>query len=203
MELCSLSAIALGLNYDGGNEDNGDLPQKIPCVYCYTQCPQPCSRPPPTHASAETPGHSWASLGQSLVESLLLSLGSWCTKVLFVPSKSLFPPSCVSSGSSGGVNGALLQEAYAILKSAAHTAPTPEAVHCWPVPLQETPKHSSVSVSVGSLGPGALKVCLTLFTSLVKWGLILNTMHPSYYLAEGYGNRLQYSCLENPMVGAW
>ena len=130
MELCSLSAIALGLNYDGGNEDNGDLPQKIPCVYCYTQCPQPCSRPPPTHASAETPGHSWASLGQSLVESLLLSLGSWCTKVLFVPSKSLFPPSCVSSGSSGGVNGALLQEAYAILKSAAHTAPTPEAVHC-------------------------------------------------------------------------
>ena len=28
----------------------------------------------------ETPGHSWASLGQSLVGSLLLSPGSWCTK---------------------------------------------------------------------------------------------------------------------------
>ena len=28
----------------------------------------------------ETPGHSWASLGQSPVRSLLLSLGSWCTK---------------------------------------------------------------------------------------------------------------------------
>ena len=27
----------------------------------------------------ETPGHSWASLGQSLVGSLLLSPGSWCT----------------------------------------------------------------------------------------------------------------------------
>ena len=27
----------------------------------------------------ETPGHSWASLGQSLVESLFLSPGSWCT----------------------------------------------------------------------------------------------------------------------------
>ena len=26
----------------------------------------------------ETPGHSWASLGQSLVESQLLSPGSWC-----------------------------------------------------------------------------------------------------------------------------
>ena len=37
------------------------------------------------------------SLGQSLVGSLLLSPGSWCTQVLFVPSKSLFPQSCVSS----------------------------------------------------------------------------------------------------------
>ena len=27
----------------------------------------------------ETPGHFWASLGQSFAESLLLSLGSWCT----------------------------------------------------------------------------------------------------------------------------
>ena len=31
--------------------------------------------PPP-----ETPGHSWACLGQSLVGSLLLSPGSWCTQ---------------------------------------------------------------------------------------------------------------------------
>ena len=28
----------------------------------------------------ETPGHSWTSLGQSLVGSLLLSPGSWCTQ---------------------------------------------------------------------------------------------------------------------------
>ena len=39
-------------NYGGGNEDNGDLLQKVSCMYCYTQCPQTCSRPPPTHASA-------------------------------------------------------------------------------------------------------------------------------------------------------
>ena len=38
-------------NYGGVNEDNGDLSQKIPCMYCYTQCLQPCSRTPPTHAS--------------------------------------------------------------------------------------------------------------------------------------------------------
>ena len=49
-------------NYGGGNEDNGDFFQKIPCMYCYTQCPQPCSRPPPTHASAED---SWTLTGKS------------------------------------------------------------------------------------------------------------------------------------------
>ena len=29
----------LGPNYGGGNEDNGDLVQKVPCTHCYTQCP--------------------------------------------------------------------------------------------------------------------------------------------------------------------
>ena len=51
-------------------------------------------------APLETPGHSWASLGQFLVGhcSFLLCPGAY--KVLFVPSKSLFSQSCVSSGSS-------------------------------------------------------------------------------------------------------
>ena len=50
----------------------------------------------------ETPGSSWTSLGQSLMGSLLLSPGSssGTHKLLFVPSKSLFPQSCASSGSS-------------------------------------------------------------------------------------------------------
>ena len=42
--------------------------------------------PPP-----ESPEHSQASLCQSLVGSLLISPGSGAHKVLFVPSKSLFP----------------------------------------------------------------------------------------------------------------
>ena len=37
----------LNWNYGGGNEDNGDLLQKILCMYCYSPCPQPCIRPPP------------------------------------------------------------------------------------------------------------------------------------------------------------
>ena len=37
VQLCSPPAIYLGPNYGGGNEDNGDLPQKIPCAfYPYT-----------------------------------------------------------------------------------------------------------------------------------------------------------------------
>ena len=45
----------------------------------------------------ETTGHSQASLGQSLVGSLLLYPGPGLHKVLSVPSKSLFPHPCVSS----------------------------------------------------------------------------------------------------------
>ena len=54
-----------------------------------------------TQAPPETPGHSQASLSQSLVASLLLPPGILLVpgthKVLFVPSKSLFPQSCGSS----------------------------------------------------------------------------------------------------------
>ena len=42
--------------------------------------------PPP-----ETPGHSWASLGQSLVGHCSFLLDPGAHKFLFVPSKSLFP----------------------------------------------------------------------------------------------------------------
>ena len=67
-------------NYGGGNEDNGDLLQKVSCTQCCTQCPRPCSRPPLTHASARDSWTLTGSLGQSLVGSLLLPPGSWCAK---------------------------------------------------------------------------------------------------------------------------
>ena len=62
MGLCSLPVIYLGPNYGGGNEDNGNLLQKVPCMHCYTQCPQPCLRPPLTQAST---GDSWTLMGKS------------------------------------------------------------------------------------------------------------------------------------------
>ena len=48
--------------YGGGNEDNGDLLQKVPCKHCYIQCPESCSRPQSTHASV---GDSWTFMGKS------------------------------------------------------------------------------------------------------------------------------------------
>ena len=60
------------------SEDNGDLLQKVWCTHCHTPNPTAghCQPMPPLG----TPGHSQASLSQSLVGSVLLSPGSWCTQ---------------------------------------------------------------------------------------------------------------------------
>ena len=79
-------------------------------MYCYTHCPQPCSRPPPTHAST---GDFWTltgNMGQSPVGSLLPSPGSWCTRYCLSPRRVLLPVLCKFSQLYVGVNGDLLQE---------------------------------------------------------------------------------------------
>ena len=59
----------------------------------------------------ETPGHSRASLGQSLVGSLLLSPGSWCAQgFVCVLQESVSPVMCKVWQLYGGLNGNLLQE---------------------------------------------------------------------------------------------
>ena len=59
----------------------------------------------------ETPGHSQASLGQSLVGSLLLSPGSWCAQgFVCALQESVSPVLCKFLCLYGGVNGDLLQE---------------------------------------------------------------------------------------------
>ena len=106
-----------------------------------------------------TSGHSQASLGQSLVASLLLSPGSWCTRFCLYPLRVYFPVLCKFWQLCGGVNGNLLQEGLCHTQVCCTQSPCPVAVHCWLVSPQEMLKHSSVSVSVGSLGPGVHKVC--------------------------------------------
>ena len=52
-------------------------------------------------------------------------------KVFFVPSKCLFPQSCVSSGySMVGLMATSSKKAYAITRSTAPTAPDPAVIHC-------------------------------------------------------------------------
>ena len=101
----------------------------------------------------------WLSL---LWDHCSFLLGPGAHKVLFVPSKNLFPQSCVSSGSSTvGLMVTSSKRAYAIPRSAAPRAPAPVAGHCWPVPLQEMLRHSSGSVSVGPLVSGVHRVWLS------------------------------------------
>ena len=113
-------------NCGRGNEDNDDLLQKFPC---YTQWPLPCSRPPLTHAST---GDSRTLIGKSgSVSCGVTAPFCWVLgvrKVLFVPSKSLFPQSCVSSdGSMVGLTATSSKRAYAISRAAAPK----------PLPLQQ------------------------------------------------------------------
>ena len=76
----------------------------------------------------DTPGQVWVSLFWGHC-SFLLDPGAH--KSLFVPSKSLFPQSCVSSGGSMmGLMVASSKRAYAIPRSAAPRAPAPAADHC-------------------------------------------------------------------------
>ena len=101
----------LGPNYGGGNEDNGDLVQKVPCTHCYTQCPQPCSRPLLTHACT---GDSWTFTGKSVS----VSCGEtapffWVlvhTRFCLCPPESVSPGLCKFWWFYGGVNGDLLQK---------------------------------------------------------------------------------------------
>ena len=84
-------------NYGGGKEDNGDPLQNVQGTHFCIQCPQPCSRPPPTHASTrllDIHGQVWVIL---LWGYYSFFLGPGAHKVLFVPSKSVFPQFCGSS----------------------------------------------------------------------------------------------------------
>ena len=153
-----------------------------------TQCLQPCSRPLPSQTSA---GDSWTLIGKSgSVSCWVTAPFSW---VLVLPSfvcvcvclPRVCFQSCVSSGSSMvGLMAASSKRAYAIPRSTAPRAPAPVTVRCWPIPLQETLKHSSVSVSLGSLGPGAHNVCLSPLSVSGKYGAWFYTLfHPSNHLA--------------------
>ena len=84
------------------------------------------------------------------------------TRFCLCPPRVFSPVLCQFWQLCGGINGDHSKRVYAMPKSIVPRAPAPAAVHCWPVPPQETLKHSFVSVSVGSLGPGAWALWATL-----------------------------------------
>ena len=76
----------------------------------------------------DTPEKVWVSLFWGHCSFLL---GPGAHQFLFVPSKSLFPQSCVNSGSSMvGLVVTSSERACAITRSAAPRAPVPVPVHC-------------------------------------------------------------------------
>ena len=80
-------------------------------MHCYTQRPQPCSRPPLTHASA---GDSWTLTGKSgSVSYGVIPPFSWVLvriKFFLCPPRVCFPVLCKFWQLCGGVNGNHLQE---------------------------------------------------------------------------------------------
>ena len=148
-------------NYGGGNEDNGDLLQKVPGTAAHSALNAAAGHRRPTPPS-ETPGHSEATLDWSLVGSLLLSPGSWCAQGLVCAlQESVSPVLCKFWRLYGGINGDLHQEGLCHSQVCCTQSPCPAAVHCRPIPPQETLTHRTGSVSVGSPGLAAYKACLS------------------------------------------
>ena len=164
--------------YGGGNEDNGDLHQKTPCMYCYTQCPQPCSRPPSTQASARdswTHRQVWDSLSWGHCSFLL---GPGVHKFLLCPPRVYFPVCCKFWQFCGGL----------IVTSSKRLLPFPSLWHPEPLSVQQTTanlylhrRHSNTALSQSLWGPWVL-MCTSLFEPSERlwwaWGFPLNTDLP-------------------------
>ena len=102
----------------------------------------------------ETPGHSWASLGQSLVGSLLLFPGSWCAQVHDCAlQESYSPVLCRFWQLYSRINGDLLQEGLCHTHVCC-TQPYPDLLHSVSLPLWQSTadpylyrRHSNTALS--------------------------------------------------------
>ena len=126
-----------------------------------------CQPTPPS----ETPGHSWGSLGQSPVGSLLLSPGSWCTQdSVYALYESVSPVLCVLVAL-WWVNGNLFWEGLF------HTQVywTQSSCHC-----------SSQLLTCTSTGDTQTQFCLSLCGVFRSW-CIQGIFEPSKHLCWVWG----------------
>ena len=179
MDLCFLPAIYLGSNHDGGNEDNGDPLQRSHACTATLSATNPAAghhRPTPL---LETSGHSQASLGQSLVGSLLLPSGSWCIRFCLCPLRVYFPVLCMFSQLYGGVNGDLLQEGLCHTQVCCTQSPCPCGrpllIHSSTGDAQTQFCLSLCGVPGSWCTQGLFEPCWHLWQ---EWGLILNVNSP-------------------------
>ena len=118
-------------NYGGGDDDIGDLLQKVPCTHCCTQCPQPCSRPLLTHASTRD---SWTLTGKFVSVSCGVSAPfSWvlvAQAFVCALQESVSPVLCKFWRLYVGLVVTSSKRAYATPRPTAPRAPAPAAVHC-------------------------------------------------------------------------
>ena len=140
-----------------------------PILHQATADPHLCQRLLDTH------GQVWVSL---LWGHCSFLLGPAVHKVLFLPSQSLFPQSCVSSRSSVvHFMATSSKSAYVIPRSAAFRASTPVAGHCWPTYTGDTQILKGTSSSVSVEFPGTHKIWSEPSECLWKvCGLILNVI---------------------------
>ena len=128
----------------------------------------------------ETPGHSRASLAQSLVGSLLLSPGSWCTQgSVCAFQQSVSPVLCKFWQLYGGVNGDLLQKGLCHTQVCCTQSPCP----CGSPLLTHTSTEDTQTQFCLSLGGVSVSWCIQgLFEPSEflwwVWGLILNMISP-------------------------
>ena len=120
-------------NYGRGDSCNGDLLQMTYTSTVVFSAPDPaavhCQLIPPP----ETPGHSQASLVQSVsvVGSLLFSPGSWCAQgFVCALQDSVTPVLCKFWQLYSWLIVTFPQQVYAIPRSTAPRAPAPAAIHC-------------------------------------------------------------------------
>ena len=142
--------------------------------------PNPAAGHCPPMTLLETPGHSQASLGQSIVWLLLLSPGSWFAQgFVCALQESISPVLCKFWQLCGRVSGSLLQEGLATPRSATPRATVPVACHSWPLPPQGTFNQRQVWLSLCGVSWCTQGFIFEPSESLWQvWGLILNVMLP-------------------------